>query len=109
MEGTSHREHRTHVRWLREQWNKPNRSDKYLMRVAQRVQQVLAKNSNNITIEQQEIEFEFKQVHVLTKEEQRKIKTKEQKSAWKSFAGGLSAVWKDIGGGKSTVVRKPKK
>lgn len=47
--------------WLESQWNKPSRSDYYLMRVAQRVQQVLAKNPGGIDLDNQKIEWIPKQ------------------------------------------------
>ena len=39
------------------QWNRPSRTDYYLMRIAQRIQQVLRKNPNSIKLEQQKVEF----------------------------------------------------
>jgi len=35
--------------WLEEQWNKPSRTDHYLMRIAQRVQQQWSKKPVNLS------------------------------------------------------------
>lgn len=37
----SHREYRTRLAWLDEQWNRPDRTDHYLMQVAAEVRRVL--------------------------------------------------------------------
>ncbi len=37
----SHREFLTRLTWLDDQWNRPSRSDHYLMQIAQRVEDVL--------------------------------------------------------------------
>ena len=44
--------------WLEEQWNKPSRSDYYLMRIAQRIQAQWSKKP--ATLKDQIIEFEQK-------------------------------------------------
>jgi hypothetical protein len=57
MESHTHREFKTWIRWLDEQWNNPTADQYYLMSVAQRVQQVLSKNPNQISLSQQKITF----------------------------------------------------
>lgn len=77
----THREFLVREAWVEQQWNRPSRTDFYLMRVAQRVQQVLAKNPGNITLEHQRVEIERKPVKPktqLTLEQQ----TVRSKAAW---------------------------
>lgn len=55
MRAHTHREFKIADAWLDEQWYSPSRSDHFLMRIAQRVQQVLSKNPSKITLEHQEV------------------------------------------------------
>lgn len=76
----SHREYRTRLAWIEMQWNEPDKTDHYLMQIAQRVQQVLSEQPNKITLEQQEIPFVMKKV-----EKGKKVKgrvTTEQATKW---------------------------
>ncbi len=59
MEQISHREYRTRLSWLQSEWSNPDRTDYYLMRVAQRVQQVLSSKPNKIKMEDQKLDFDF--------------------------------------------------
>lgn len=43
--------------WLSEEWNRPDRHDHYLMLVATRVQQVLAKHPSKIKPEHNKLQF----------------------------------------------------
>ena len=56
----SHRWHNVLLAWLGEQWNQPDRHDYHLMRIAQRVQQVLSKHPNKVTLDHQRVEFRHK-------------------------------------------------
>lgn len=53
------RQVRTTLAWLHERWNDPDRTDHYLMRVAQRVQQSFSK-SGKASLDQQKIVFKEK-------------------------------------------------
>jgi len=59
MERVRHKEFVAWMFWLRDQWNKPNLTQYYLMRIAQRVQQsvVRQEDQNKITIDHQLLEF----------------------------------------------------
>jgi len=65
--------------WMDDQWENPSRSDHYLMRIAQRVQQTWSKEK--ISLEDQKISFKRKKA--LTQEE----KIAQSKAAWR---GGLA-------------------
>ena len=81
----SHREYRTWHKWLQDQWNVPARSDYLLMRIAQRIQQVLNKKARKVTLEQQDVDFTFdkKPTKVITPEEA----TKQSKRRWFGLLG----------------------
>lgn len=69
--------------WLKEQWNKPSRTDHYLMRIAQRAHQWTKGNS---TLKDQIVNFEFKKIRSipLTQEE----RVARSKAIW---IGGVEA------------------
>lgn len=71
--------------WLDAQWNEPSRTDYYLMRVAQRLQQQWSKKQ--VSLKDQEIKFEFKKTVPLTREE----KIARSKAIW---MGGVEAAKK---------------
>lgn len=88
------------------EWNRPDRHDYYLMRISQRVQQVLSKKPNSIKLEQQKVEFETK-----TEKKPRKKKltasqksqvTALAKSKWVGAVMSLTDKGKDDGQGKGT-------
>jgi hypothetical protein len=68
--------------WLEEQWNKPSRTDYYLMRIAQRMHQQWSKKS--VSMEDQRITFTFGQKKGLSMEE----RVAKSKAAW---MGGVKA------------------
>ena len=45
MQSITHREFKTWIAWLDDQWNKPSKSDYYLMQIAGYVSHVLSKKS----------------------------------------------------------------
>jgi hypothetical protein len=53
----THREFITWQEWLQEEWNRPSRTDHYLMRIALEVASVLAKDPKSIKIGQFKLEF----------------------------------------------------
>jgi hypothetical protein len=57
MSRMSYKEYLTRVRWRELQWNRPNRSDYYTMRLIQSVKQLFAKES--IKLSDQRIEFKI--------------------------------------------------
>jgi hypothetical protein len=74
---------KTVLDWIERQWNKPSRTDYYLMRVAQRVQQQWSKKC--VTIEDQKLQIKITKVRELTKEE----KIARSKAIWiGGIAGG---------------------
>ena len=68
--------------WLRKQWNEPSRSDYYLMRIAQRVQQQYSLRP--ISIEDQRVSHNF-----TTAAQSRKDRIARSKSVW---IGGVKAA-----------------
>lgn len=91
MERVSHRWYRTWERWSQDEWNRPSRSDNYLMQIAQRVQQVLQKQPSKITLAMQKIPFVFKPVKPAGKELSPEVKrrtiTSMAKAAWGRAVG----------------------
>ncbi len=59
MQEHTHREFKLWIAYLDDEWYRPTRSDHFLMRIAQRVQQIpfqiWGKDSNKITLEHQEV------------------------------------------------------
>lgn len=56
-------------------WNKPSRSDHYLMRIAQRVRQANTKNPNQCELDDEKVIFE---PEYKSEEEEQGVYTKEQ-------------------------------
>ena len=87
----THREYRMQQKWLGKQWNEPTRSDYQLMRIAQRVQQVLSMQPDKIELEDQRVDFVFKKPSVdppsPRPEEVKKKSAKQAKSRWFRFLG----------------------
>lgn len=82
--------------WRRRQWNRPSRSDHYLMQIAMQVRRVLAKHPKKIKLEHFKVPFKFKRVATVTPKGNTAYKTEVSKSVWASRFGGV-------------VVRKRKK
>lgn len=51
MEEVSYKEYRCWIYWLIDEWNRPTRSDHYLMMIGQEVRRVLAKKKRSIKLE----------------------------------------------------------
>lgn len=56
----SHREFSTWDAWLEEEWNRPNRSDHYLMQIAATAARILAKNPSAVKDADFKLKFEVK-------------------------------------------------
>ena len=85
----THREYVARLAWIDAQWEQPSLTDYYLMRVAQRVQQVLAKNPGQIGLEHQQVKFERKKAEApppMT-EAQRKVHIERSKAMWCTAVG----------------------
>lgn len=82
----THREFKLWNAWLDERWYQPTRSDYLLMRIAQRVQQVLAKNPNAIKLEHQEVFSRPKKPKRLSAKAKEAIVTS-SKSVWFAVTG----------------------
>ena len=54
----THRQFVAWLVWLSEEQNRPSRTDYHIMRVAQRVQQVMRKNPNAVKLDHQQVKFE---------------------------------------------------
>lgn len=91
----THREFLTRLAWLDEQWNRPARSDYYLMRVAQRVQQVLSRSPNSVGIDDQRVRFES-EAAMRRASEDTAAATRRAKAGW---AGLIRAVKRGRGNG----------
>lgn len=53
----THRQFLAWQAWLEGEWNRPDRTDHYLMLVATRVLQAVAKDPEKVTLDQQRIRF----------------------------------------------------
>ena len=53
----THREYLTWIAWLDEQWNKPSKTDSYLMQIAMEVDRVLSNNPNSIQMKHKLLKF----------------------------------------------------
>ena len=81
----TYREYLVWMAWLSLQWNEPDRSDHYLMQIAQTVRQILRKNPNKVTLQQQKIPFVSKEDgrQSVTKE----VTAKQSKTRWFGWIG----------------------
>jgi hypothetical protein len=87
----THRQYAAWCRWRGQEWNRPSRTDSYLMQIACEVRRVLSKNPNGVKIKHFELKFgtgEKPQDGGLTKEQA----TEASKSLWLSRMGGASKV-----------------
>ena len=84
----SYREYLAWLAWIDAQWDQPSLTDYHLMRVAQRVQQVLAKNPGQISLEHQQVKFERKKAEAppMTAA-QRKAHIERSKAMWCTAVG----------------------
>lgn len=90
----SHREFETRYEWLKEQWNEPDRTDHYLMQIAQRVIQAAAgRHAGKVTRESQKLGFEFVR-QAPTKPVTVKEVSRRAKAQWKARLPGLKVVHK---------------
>ncbi len=84
MEKHSYRQYLAWLAWIDKQWNISTKQDYILMRIAQRVQQVLSKSPGRITLEAQKVEFKRKKP---VKPASKKEKTQRAKVAWLGWLG----------------------
>ena len=88
MQKLSYRQYLVMLVWLRERWNKPDRTDHYLMRIAQRIQQVLMDDPNKVSIDHQKIDFVFKsKAPVKLTPEEQQMRLAISKARWKAAVG----------------------
>lgn len=86
-----YREYKLRLAWLDNEWNRPNRSDWFLMRIAQRIQQFAGfgsgKHANKVTLEDQQVTFESTSEKTKKTEKtiaQKDIESKRAKAIWKA-------------------------
>jgi hypothetical protein len=85
------REMRITLAWLRMQWDRPNRTDWYLMQIAAEVRKGLVKYPNHVKTDQLKIKFKFDEGRpavVLTPQEQMMV----SKQCWLGAVGLLGKV-----------------
>lgn len=58
MEKHTNREYNLWMAYLESQWNRPNRTDNYLMQIAQEIRRVLSKNPGAIKADGFKLKFE---------------------------------------------------
>ena len=81
---TSHREYLTWMVWLNEEWNNPNRTDHYLMQIAQ----LLSDSKKVQGLNDLKIPFTLKkQQQQQTREQQLRIEGMQAKTAFKVAVG----------------------
>ena len=84
MEKHTHREFVVWMRWLDEEWNRPEPSDYYLMQIAAEIRRVLSKKPRHIKMEDFKLEFaEAEHAPAATVEEA----AARSKSKWKAIVG----------------------
>lgn len=89
----THREYQVWMCWLEKQWNKPSRSDHYLMRVAQRVLQSQSTKPQKVDLDDQKVSFTL----VKKKTEEETVESKKEKSKYsKSIWTGLVNYHKSL-------------
>lgn len=88
MQRLSYRQYLMMRFWIKEKWNKPDRTDYYLMRIAQRCQQIMRDDPGKVTIDHQKVDFVFKsKVPVKLTPEQKKQQLAIAKLRWKWALG----------------------
>ncbi len=83
----THRQFSGFVEWIKQGWNRPSRTDNYLMLLATRVQQVLAKDPNKVKMEANRLKFDLEGRPEKTPQE----KAQESKAAWLGWAQSIGA------------------
>ena len=84
MEKHTHREYLMWMEWLDAQWNRPSRTDNYLMLIAAEVRRVLSKKPNSIKLSHFLLKFsKAGAAPKMTKEQ----KTAMAKAQWFSWLG----------------------
>lgn len=84
----THRQYRTRLEWMDEQWNHPTLNEYYLMQIAAEVRRVLAKHPNEIQSDHFKIKFKravAKSQEQAEKDKQAKITA--NKMRWAGFVG----------------------
>ncbi len=79
----THREYLTWEVWLDEEWDKPSRSDNYLMQIAMEVERVLSKNPNKIQMKSKLLKFVAPVVPNLNPE----ARLAQSKAVWSAVTG----------------------
>ena len=93
MQKVTYREYLTWQAWLDDEWNRPSRSDKYLMQITLYLWRVLHLFAKNIPTEPtlKELEIKFEKVKPKKEPTKEEIKEKEQrelswaKAKWAGF------------------------
>lgn len=86
----THRQHLLNVMLTEEEFNRPSRTDYYIMSLTATVQRLLAKNPQSITLDQQQITFTKKTKE--SEEEERKRQIEFSKAIWIGAAGGMRSL-----------------
>lgn len=86
MERWTHRECRTRLAWLDEQWNQPSRSDQYAMQIAMEVRRVLSKKPNAVELAHFKLKFGLREVKPVPKLSMADL-TKQSKARWCGLVG----------------------
>jgi hypothetical protein len=53
----THRQYRTWMVWLENEWNNPSRNDHYLMQIIVEIRRIFAKNPASVTMPQAKLKF----------------------------------------------------
>lgn len=84
----SHREYLLRKRYLQEKnWGEPNKTEYYLMQIAQAVKQVLAKNPKRVKLSHFKMKFRKKGEGKRMTAQQRKLSAGYAKARWFGIAG----------------------
>jgi|TARA_R110002096_G_scaffold55026_9_gene141621 hypothetical protein len=87
MKTMSHREYRTRLAWLEDQWEQPSRTDNYLMQIALEVARMMSRNKGAYNIGQFLLKFGREKKKVVTEQQ-----AEQSKQSWLSrIVGGFKS------------------
>lgn len=76
MQKTTHREYLAWMDWLDDQWEKPSRTDNYLMQIALEIRSVLSKNPRSIKLQHFLLKFLGKEPELTPEQATRQAKAR---------------------------------
>lgn len=103
MQKVTNREYRLWMLWFDSEWNKPDRTDHYLMQIAAQIVAVNSKETDTVLLSDFKIPFETKKEKVSNTVEKTAEQLEQEK---RGFSQRFIAGFKKAFGGKVKVVTK---